>query len=644
LAPLNFRESSRAATVKEWLPISQSLFGSGHAGLRTVPNSPFLAACYHSRLATTPPSNIPLLVYDGDCAFCRIWIEFWRRLTDGRIAFAPYQEAADRFPQIPRENFQRAVQLILPDGEVLTGAHAVLRSLECVPDHAWMLWAYCHVPGFAALAGWAYRIVAAHRSFFYHVTVFLWGKNLEPASYRIATSWFLISLGAIYFSAFMSLEVQIAGLIGARGILPAAGFLNAVRQNYHGVAWLRVPTLFWLGSSNLVLQLACVAGAVAGFAIMLGVGRRIALAIAFILYLSLVSVGQDFLSFQWDFLLLECGFLAIFLLPVFPRVWLFRWLLFRLMFLSGAVKLLSGDPVWRNLTALQYHYQTQPLPTPFAWYFHQLPADFQKASVVFVFFVELLIPFLMFAPRRVRFFAGAMTVMLQLLIFITGNYAFFNLLTLALCLFLYDDAILRRFRRKAPAEPRSTVFQRSVTAVLFTFIMLASCFELIGTFARRIPHPATTLLSAIGPFGVVNTYGLFAVMTTSRLEISVEGSNDGQTWLPYRFKYKPGDLDRAPRWVQPHQPRLDWQMWFAALGSYQANPWFVNFMLRLLEGSPDVHALLAVNPFPSAPPGYIRAQVYDYKFTNMAEHRATGNWWRRELKSIYFPPASLKPR
>jgi lipase maturation factor 1 len=133
-------------------------------------------------------------------------------------------------------------------------------------------------------------------------------------------------------------------------------------------------------------------------------------------------------------------------------------------------------------------------------------------------------------------------------------------------------------------------------------------------------------------------------MTTSRLEISVEGSNDGQTWLPYRFKYKPGDLDRAPRWVQPHQPRLDWQMWFAALGSYQANPWFVNFMLRLLEGSPDVHALLAVNPFPSAPPGYIRAQVYDYKFTNMAEHRATGNWWRRELKSIYFPPASLKPR
>jgi hypothetical protein len=511
-----------------------------------------------------------------------------------------------------------------------------------------MLWAYRNVPGFAALFEWVYRIIAAHRSFFYHLTVFFWGKHPEPASYQIVTRWFLMSLGAIYFIAFMSLEVQITGLIGVRGILPAAAFLNAVGQNYSGIAWLRVPTIFWLGSSNVLLQMACIAGAIAGFAIILGVARRIALAIAFILYLSLVSIGQAFLSFQWDFLLLECGFLAIFLLPVLPRVWLFRWLLFRLMLLSGAVKLLSGDATWRNLTALEYHYQTQPLPAPLAWYFHELPPDFQKASVVFVFCVELLIPFLMFAPRRVRFFAGAMTTMLQTLIFITGNYAFFNLVTVALCLFLYDDAVLRRFRRKARTEPRSsvqpTVVQRSVTAVLFTCIMLASCFELMETFGRRIPQPAAKVLSSIAPFGIVNTYGLFAVMTTTRLEIIVEGSNDGQTWLDYRFKYKPGDLDRAPRWVQPHQPRLDWQMWFAALGSYQGNPWFVNFMVRLLEGSPDVLALLAANPFPAAPPRYIRAQVYEYNFTNMAEHRATGNRWRRELKGNYFPVASVKQR
>ena len=589
-------------------------------------------------------SNVPMLVFDGDCAFCRIWIEFWKRLTGGQIAYAPYQEVAERFPQIPPENFQRAVQLILPDGEVLSAAHAVVRSLEPVPEYAWMFWAYGHIPGFAGLSEFLYRLIAAHRSFFYRVTVFLWGKHLEPASYEIATRWFLACLGFIYLIAFASLGVQITGLVGTRGILPASRFLAAVRESYGPEAWLRVPTIFWLTASDVSLKLVCIAGAVVSLAIILGFARRLALAMAFVLYLSLVSVGQTFLSFQWDFLLLESGFLAIFLTPEFPRVWLCRWLLFRLMFLSGTAKLLSGDPSWRNLIALQYHYETQPLPTPFAWYFHQLPADFQKASVVFMFFVELVVPFLMFGPRRIRFFAGTMTIALETLIFITGNYSFFNLLAVALCLSLYDDALLRRFTRPRPCRlrPQATIFQRATTAALFSFIMLASCSELMEVFSGTMPRPAANLLSWIAPFGVVNTYGLFAVMTTSRPEIVVEGSNDGQTWLEYGFKYKPGDLKRAPVWVQPHQPRLDWQMWFAALSSYQAQPWFVNFIVRLLEGSPDVLALLAKNPFPSGPPQYVRAQVYDYKFTDIAERRTTGNWWRRELKGQYFPVVSRK--
>jgi len=380
--------------------------------------------------------------------------------------------------------------------------------------------------------------------------------------------------------------------------------------------------------------------------ILIGVARRAALVAAFVLYLSLVSIGQSFLSFQWDFLLLEAGFLAIFLLPVFPRIWLFRWLLFRLMFLSGTAKLLSHDPTWRNLTALEFHYQTQPLPTVFGWYFHQLPIGYQKASVVFLFFIELVVPFLMFAPRRVRLFAGAMTVALQALIFLTGNYAFFNLLTVALCLSLCDDALLRRFGRPKPARQRapSTRLQRAVTAGLFLFIMPASGFELMEIFSGSVPRPAAAALNWIAPFGVVNTYGLFAVMTTSRPEIIVEGSNDGQTWLEYGFRYKPGDLKRAPVWVQPHQPRLDWQMWFAALNGYQSQPWFVNFMVRLLEGSPDVLTLLAVNPFPSSPPRFVRARLYDYQFTTLAERRATGNWWRREPQGEYFPAVSLKQR
>ncbi len=585
---------------------------------------------------------MPLLVFDGDCTFCRTWIGYWRRLTGDAIAYAPYQEVAERFPQIPRENFQRGVQLILPDGQVFSAAHAVYRSLAVVPGYGWLLWAYEHVPGFAAVSEWCYRRIALHRSFSYHATVWLWGKYPEPASYEIAVRWFFRALGLIYLIAFLSLEVQIKGLIGARGILPAARFLAAVRGTYGVSAWLHLPTVFLVGASDLTLRAACIVGAVASLAITLGFARRWALVAAYILYLSLVHAGQTFLSFQWDYLLLESGFLAIFLRPLAVRVWLFRWLLFRLMLLSGAAKLLSHDPNWRNLTALSYHYLTQPLPTVFAWYFDQFPMWFQKLSCAFMFFVEVAVPFLFFTPRRLRLFAGAMTILLQALIFITGNYTFFNLLTVALCLFLFDDAAFLPAARPPVPRVTASTLQRAVSVALLVLIVAASGFQLVERFSGTIPEAAATALNDIAPFGVVNTYGLFTVMTTSRPEIVMEGSNDGQTWLEYGFKYMPGDLRRAPVWVQPHQPRLDWQMWFAALDNYRAEPWFVNFAVRLLEGSPDVLGLLAKNPFPSAPPRYIRARLYDYQFTTAGERRATGNWWKRELTGEYLPAVSLR--
>src|SRR5579864_78075 len=589
-------------------------------------------------------TTTPLMVFDGECGFCRIWIGYWKRLTSDQVDYAPYQEVAGRFPEIPRENFQRAVHLILPDGEALSAAHAVFRTLAMVAGRGWALWAYRHIPGFAALSELLYCWIAAHRSFCYHVTVLLWGKHVEPAAYEIVSRWFLRALGAIYLIAFLSFEVQITGLVGERGILPAGVFLKMVQENLGGGAWLRVPTLFWMGSGNLALKLACFAGAIASVAIVAGILRRFALVAAFVLYLSLVHIGQAFMSFQWDFLLLEAGFLAMFLVPSAGRVFLGRWLLFRLMLLSGSAKLLKGDPMWRSLTALQYHYHSQPLPTRFAWYFHQLPPGFQKFSVIFMFFVELVVPFLMFAPRRVRFFAAALTLTLQLLIFLTGNYTFFNLLAIALCIFLFDDAALRRRNTATKPRPTPTAFQRGVTVALVSSILLVSGFQLEEIFAGTMPRAAGAVLSWIAPFGIVNTYGLFSVMTTSRPEIIVEGSNDGQSWLEYNFRYKPGDLKRAPVWVQPHQPRLDWQMWFAALSNYQQQPWFVNFMVRLLEGSPDVLALVANNPFPASPPRYVRAQVYDYQFTSFAERRATGDWWRREPTGAYFPPVSLRQR
>ena len=450
-----------------------------------------------------------------------------------------------------------------------------------------------------------------------------------------ATGLFLKALGAIYLIAFVSFGVQAGGLIGSRGILPVANYLRGMHEALGARALWYAPTVFWASSSDLALRIAWIAGAALAIVLMLGFFRRTCLALLLILYLSISTAGQDFWSFQWDILLTEAGFLAIFADASPGRTWLFRWLLFRLMFMSGLVKLLSGDPTWRDLTALSYHYETQPLPTPIAWYMYQLPAWFQKVSTVFVFFVELLVPFLIFAPLKPRRIAAGLLIGLQVLILLTGNYTFFNLLAIALCVFLFAASPAR-------GAQRETRTHRGVTMALMVFVLTTSGLQFLEMFRVPLPAPARSYLVWISPLRLINSYGLFAVMTTSRPEIVVEGSNDGATWAPYEFRYKPGDVKRAPPWVAPYQPRLDWQMWFAALGSADENRWFYNFSARLLQGSPPVLALLEHNPFPGSPPRYIRAVVYDYHFTDFAERRRTGAWWRREEKATYLPPISLR--
>jgi hypothetical protein len=266
----------------------------------------------------------------------------------------------------------------------------------------------------------------------------------------------------------------------------------------------------------------------------------------------------------------------------------------------------------------------------------QMPLWFHRFSTAAVLFIELPVPFLIFMPRRWRFFGAGSILFLQALIFITGNYTFFNLLTMALCLFLFDDAALSKLRlriRRVRPHP-------AIAAAVALVILTISGLELRDTFLGG----DSTVVRVAAPFGIANTYGLFAVMTTSRPEIIVQGSNDGDTWLDYEFKYKPGDLKKPPRWVEPFQPRLDWQMWFAALSNFRSTPWFSNFMLRLLEGSPDVLELLAKNPFPRSPPKYIRALVFDYSFTDFATRKATGDWWERAPSGSYFPATALKAR
>jgi hypothetical protein len=438
----------------------------------------------------------------------------------------------------------------------------------------------------------------------------------------VTVAGFLRVLAVVYFIAFVSLGVQAIGLFGSRGILPLADYVKAAREA--GASWRQLPTVLWWTPTDVAIRAVWIVGAAAALMAAVGRRQRPALAVCFVCWLSLCVAGQDFLSFQWDLLLVETGFLAIFAGQDRVRMWLFRWLLFRLVFFSGLVKLLSGDPTWRNLTALRYHYETQPLPTPLAWHMHQLPLLLQKASTAFTFFVELLVPMLFFATRPVRIIAAWITVGLQLLILLTGNYTFFNWLTIALCMWLV-------------IEPKPGAGNRYVSIAVGLFIGLLSGLTVLSVFDTT-PPGAGAVLHATAPFRVVNSYGLFAVMTTERPEIIVEGSNDGENWAAYEFRYKPGDVRRAPPIVAPHQPRLDWQMWFAALGTYQTNRWFVNFMLRLLQGEPTVTRLLERNPFPNAPPRYIRARVYQYHFTSWGSH----DWWTREERGLYFPAVSLK--
>jgi hypothetical protein len=324
------------------------------------------------------------------------------------------------------------------------------------------------------------------------------------------------------------------------------------------------------------------------------------------------------------------------------------------MFESGCVKLLSGDPTWRNLTALNFHYETQPLPTWIGWYAYQLPSWIQKLSTAVMLGIELTLPFLIFTPRRLRRIACAGLAILQIAILLTGNYCFFNLLTLLLCLVLLDDKqlkslVLARWRHHDLACESTTIERRHRWPIQALFpltgiVLAVSVVQLTGMFHLRFPwpRPVLSLYAWLAPLRTFNSYGLFAIMTTQRPEIIIEGSTDGVSWQAYEFKYKPGDPKQRPRFVQPHQPRLDWQMWFAALGTYRENTWLINFCVRLLQGSREVQSLLSGNPFPNASPRYIRAMVYEYHFTSWPTRRKTGAWWQRELKGQYLPVLALR--
>jgi len=421
-----------------------------------------------------------------------------------------------------------------------------------------------------------------------------------------------------YFLAFWSLWVQVLGLYGSKGILPI--------QKY----------------SDFIIINGTLAGMLIALLALVGIYPAPLFFCLYLLYLQYHKKGGDFLAFQWDILLLEMGFMtflyAIQTPPPYAMVFLFWVFLFRFMFSSGIVKILSSCPSWRTFSAMDFHYETQPLPNSIAYYMHQLPRSFGKFSQWVTYFIELVVPFFIFTPMPIRFGVFVLLVSFQILILLTGNYAFFNLLTIVLCIPLLNDSHL-------PDLPFGMAFSATLwTSVPLTFIaMLLIVLNLveIADLYFDLRHIQRIVRSWFSPYRLLNHYGLFAVMTTKRNEIIIEGSDDGENWKVYEFKYKPGALKERPCQVAPHQPRLDWQMWFASLRSFRYEWWLQNFLVRLMEGSPEVLKLLKTNPFPEAPPKFIRAQFYEYHFTSLKTKRATGEWWQRKYLGEYSPMYKL---
>ena len=525
----------------------------------------------------------------------------------------------------------------------------------------------------------------------------------DGAADRLFPRWlFLRALGVIYFSAFFSLVFQIRGLVGPAGILPAGKYLQAVANSVPHARYWYAPTLLWLTSSSHMLTGLCWVGMIGALLVIANIWPRGMLAVCFVCFISFVSAASEFAGYQSDGMLLEAGFIAMFFAPPGGRpgigrahppirasLFLLLWEWFRIYFESGVAKIASGDPEWRHFTAMDEYYQNGPLPTWIGWYVQHLPHWFHVATAFGTLALELVLVWMRFLPRRWRIVCFFIVTPWQLGIILTANYTFLNYLVLALGFLLLDDKFLTQFlprswkngisgvtrtateSRPAAADSQSilepggrfsteTLFAGKIrgwtarlrsrfkylkiltTGVVFAWLFYASTVQMIWMIWPGLPLP-TTPVAALEPFRIADRYGLFAVMTRGRYEIEFQGSADGQNWVTYSFRFKPQDPGKGPGIYAPYQPRFDWNLWFASLGEWRSNPIVTNTEERLLAGDPDVLSLFAADPSPHEPPRVVRAVIWQYWFTTLAEKRAQHLWWRRELLGLYAPTLERQP-
>ena len=539
-----------------------------------------------------------------------------------------------------------------------------------------------------------------------NIVRWLFASEAGPRTRFVPRWFFLRALGAIYFSAFLALVFQIRGLIGPDGILPAEHFLHAVASDVDTARYWYAPTLFWISSGSHFLMAVTWIGLLASIAAFCNAWPRLSFLVCFVCFLSFVAAAGDFSGYQSDGMLLEAGFLALFFTPrglwpgwgtksppIRASLFLLQYEWFRIYFESGIGKLLSGDPEWRHLTAMDEYYQNGPLPTWIGWYVEHLPHWFHVATAAGTLVMEIGIVWMLFLPRRLRLICFCIVTPWEIGVILTANYAFLNYLVLVLGFLLLDDRSVRwlvpaRFRGSLETAQAETEADRSegpvisilrpgedesgagaispaprrddrdhpvrgwrghfraiqvaVAAVFLTWVAYNTTAEMI-----RMPWPEAPVFTApiqgLEPFRIANQYGLFEVMTHGRYEVEFQGSNDGQNWTPYLFLHKPQALNQAPAIYAPYQPRFDWNLWFASLTDWQQASIVPLTEERLLDGDGDVLALFRGNPFPGAPPKYVRAMLWQYWFTSEAEKRTTGNWWRRELLGLYAPVLARGP-
>ena len=462
---------------------------------------------------------------------------------------------------------------------------------------------------------------------------------------------FLRGLGLIFLSAFYSLAFQIRGLIGERGILPADRYLEQLSSQLGPIQriWY-APTLLWVNASDAMLSLIVVAGIVASVLMVFNIWPKLTVALCTLLFLSCIGALQDFSSYQSDGMLLEAGFISFFFAPRGKRpglgavdppsrlsLFMLRWEWFRIYFESGLVKILSGDQSWRNFTAMDEYYQNGPLPAWLGWYVQHFPHWYHAGTVLLTFFVELILVWAVFLPRRFRVVCFVIVTALQIGIITTANYGFLNYVVLVLGVLLLDDPTLVRIgfpppSTRAPIE-HGQIYRRVETAVLGVALYTTIAAFLIGGSSSILSLPYRLL----SPFRIANAYGLFAIMTPARYEIEFQGSNDGVKWVPYAFRYKPQDVYERPGFYALYQPRFDWNLWFASLAPWQQNPWVVLTEERLLEGSPSVLSLFRDDPFKGKPPAMVRTVLSQYWFTDLKTKRKSGAWWRRQEIGPFSP-------